>query len=300
MHQTAIDRYHRKEEGNQQIPKAPVARGLLHGKTGKHSARRQIADRRSSIGFGRLSDKGQHRQESQQNDHAGQTEIGFAPTECSYQGVADHRYDDCPHSNPGQHDAQSETTLTVEPGRNDFRIRTRRLTDRHQTRQREHRVEGEHRARQQRQCRRRKGEEDEGYGEWGPYAKGIDQGAKKRRCDSRHNAGYSGGGGDVPATEAKLLRDWFDKGASCENVDRPLARNESQRGGRDDRPSLAVHFSSLVRPRSWWLRLVDAANAATIEFAAAPPHAPCGGSRRSHSCSCRLSCYSSRRRERAR
>src|SRR6202034_3841938 len=57
MHQTAIDRYHRKEEGNQQIPKAPVARGLLHGNTGKHSARRQIAEESSSIGSGRLSDK---------------------------------------------------------------------------------------------------------------------------------------------------------------------------------------------------------------------------------------------------
>jgi hypothetical protein len=103
-----------------------------------------------------------------------------------------------------------------------------------QTRQREHRVEPKHRARQQRQCRRRKGEQNDGYGERCPYAKAIDHAAKNRRCEGRHDAGYADYCGDVAATEAEFLRDWFEKCAGGENIDGSLARDESQRGSRDD------------------------------------------------------------------
>jgi hypothetical protein len=98
---------------------------------------------------GRLSDEGQHRHERQDDDHAGKTEIGSAPAERSDQSVANHGYDDRAHSDTGKDDAKGETALTIEPGSDDFRVGTRRLADRHQPRQREYRVQPEHRAGQQ-------------------------------------------------------------------------------------------------------------------------------------------------------
>src|SRR5580700_6099523 len=98
----------------------------------------------SRTGSGWLPDESQHRHESQDDDHTGKAKIGSAPAERSDQSVADHGYDDRSHSYAGKDNAQGETALTIEPGSDDFRVRPRRLTDRHQTRQREYRVKPEH------------------------------------------------------------------------------------------------------------------------------------------------------------